>query len=183
MARAALLVAALACGLAAAADAGAQSLRASEIFSAAVRERGGEPLGRIDDLLLDTHGSRVDYAILVTPEGKRFPAPLTAFRPHGERLELDLERAALGGAAGFAAAGGAPSGYVALRGLLGREVKRAGGGHAGALRDVVIDFETGEVRYAIVDYDPPSAEAPLGVPLGRLELPAGDGPVILGEDP
>lgn len=180
----ALLLAILAA--AASAEPNASSMHATDVFSRAVVDENGEPLGHIEDLLLNERAGAVDYTVLaIEPDGKRFPYPLTAFRPtsKGEKLRLNVDRAALEASAGLAASGATlPGRYVHMRRLLGREVVFRGGERAGELRDFVVDLQTGQVRYAVIDYEPLYQDALLGVALSELRLPSGDEPIVLARE-
>jgi len=162
------------------------SMHASELFSSPIVDDNGETLGRIDQLLLDLRGGRVDYAVLsLEPNGKRFPYPLTAFGPVSgtEKLRLRVDRAALVASTGLAESGATlPPGYRPVRELIGRDVVFRGGERAGELRDLVVNLQTGQIRYAVIDYDPVYPDGSLGVELSEVALPAGEGPVVLARE-
>lgn len=100
-------------------------------------------------------------------------------------MVLDVEASALEDAPGFDRAG-KPSwevGSLSAAALMGREVRSPSGRRAGEVKDLILDLGGGSVRHVVVDYDPVFGDADLRVPLQKLRIPAGDGPVTLGEEP
>ncbi|MEM6325721.1 MAG: PRC-barrel domain-containing protein [Bacteroidota bacterium] len=84
------------------------TLSASSLIGTDVRNRTGEPLGEIKDLMIDVPTGRVSYAVLdfggfLGIGNSYFAVPLEAFRPdtQEERLVLDVDKALLENAPGF----------------------------------------------------------------------------------
>lgn len=188
----------LAVGLAlAAGGAAATDLRAGELIGRPVRNAAGEGLGQIQDLALDVHNSRVQYALLRFPGflgfgDKRFAYPLPAFglAENGE-LRLPVARSALKQARGLPArrepeaapeavglGGAAPRGPVALPNqklrwaseLSGRPTLDPNGEPVGHLRDFVVSLDTGRVHYLALERSGGAGERLVALPLSSFSF-------------
>ena len=85
-----------------------QYLSSTSLVGTTVRNREGETLGDLKDLMVDLTNGRVEYAVLdfggfLGIGNKLFAVPLEAFRPDTveEQLVLDIDKARLENAPGF----------------------------------------------------------------------------------
>jgi sporulation protein YlmC with PRC-barrel domain len=112
---------------------------------------------------------------------KLYPFPLAQFRPgkdHNDRMTLNVDKERLQNMPGFEndkwpdwnradarrgydeyhgarnAQAAADSRYVRLSKLLDADVEDANGKDVGDIEDVVVNMRTGQVRYAVVQFDP-----------------------------
>jgi sporulation protein YlmC with PRC-barrel domain len=137
---------------------------ASTLIGMEVRKGDSAPAGRIDDLVVDLHDSRVHHAVL-NLHGELVSQPLS-------RLEFPPEEdyAVLGASARRAEAIEPRAGMRLARAsvLLGWEVEIEGGAQVGAVTDLVVDPSSGAVPFAAVRSHDSGRLYP--VPLDAFEL-------------
>lgn len=167
---------AMAAAAAGAAYAGEDALHASELIGERVAGRDGETLGEITELRLDTRWAGAHYIELARGEGSEassFAYPVNALRRVDGALQLNVPGERLDQLPGFSLP---EVRYVAARGLLGRAVDDALGNRAGTLVDVVIDAQSGQTRYFVVEFDEQGER--LTLPSHNLRLQPGGNPVL-----
>jgi hypothetical protein len=161
---------------------------ASGMIGKPVADASGNPLGTVEDLVLDLAGGRARYAILAV--GKRsIGVPVEKLDPSlgGERLILDAPPGRLRGAPTLSGREGywravegywrapAPASLARASELIGRPLQ---GERPGEVADILIDAHAGEVPFAIVG----GADGELHpVPLDALQPSAGG--VLLAVEP
>lgn len=152
----------------------AQTVSASRLLGAVVLASEEEQLGHITDLAIDLTDSRVRYAIVraapAASVGKVQGIALEALRPGLLRDRLLLVREL---------APPPPNGnerMIRASTLIGREVRSERGEELGPIRDLAVDLDNGQVRYALLE--PPGYRA-REVPLESLHIPPLGGDAIL----
>jgi sporulation protein YlmC with PRC-barrel domain len=85
-----------------------EDIRATKLMGIVVRTPRGEPLGKVEDLVVDLGNARARYAVVEFEaphfvQKKLFVYPIAALRPSidGEFLELDVEKGTLAASPGF----------------------------------------------------------------------------------
>lgn len=161
-------------------------MRAKQLIGMKVRNTQGADLGEVKDLVVDTNNDQVHYAVLsfggtAGLGAKHFAFPVSLFSPDGDgRLTLNVDKAKLDRAPGFASAHWpdwnneafraelerelkrfgtvahpqSPSAHLArATHLIGKEVKDRNGKKVGEIQDLVVDLGKGRVHYAVFDFD------------------------------
>jgi sporulation protein YlmC with PRC-barrel domain len=142
---------------------------------------------------------------------KLYAFPLSQFRPgddRGDRLVLNVTKERLQNAPGFqddkwpdwnradargaidqyhgtrAGAEAANARFVRLSKLLDADVETANGDDVGDVEDVVVNLQTGQVRYAVIDFDPGffKAEKLVALPMGAFQAAKDDDDLIVKVD-
>jgi sporulation protein YlmC with PRC-barrel domain len=174
-------------------------IRISKAIGMEIRDREGQKVGKLRDLVIDLNDNRVHYAVL-EPEGsdQLFALPARAFEKTetGQHLVVNASGKDFDSALGFMAAdrwpGMAdaeywnrihrhfgmemalePSRQQALRRaseLIRTDVTDRSGAHVGEIRDVVVDLIDGNVHYTVVGFDDRRiADGLVALPLAVLE--------------
>lgn len=146
--------------------------RASALLSLDVVNAQGRRIGTLRDLLIEPAAERVRYALI---DGFAYPAD----KLRRSRGGLVLEE---GRSVAIAPGSQPDERLMRATDLIGRNVRFADGSEAGDLRDLMIDLPTGKVEYALVAYEPVIGDPPVGIPLARMQIPAGDGPIVLARE-
>lgn len=177
-----------------------EDMHASRLIGMEVRNRSGEHVGEIEDLVVDLSDDRVRYAVIAAGGflgiGEKYYAyPLNRFSkaPEGDELALDVDTESLSDAPSFddkwpdfndpayQARLDGNSGGITAQGetdlrrvseLLGMDVRSPSGVQVGELEDVIIDLHSGGAR-AVVTFDPGenADERLVAVPPHRLGIP------------
>lgn len=157
--------------------------RVSQLIGKDVRNTKNEDLGDIQDLIIDLDNGRVQYAVLafggVLGMGdKLFAYPLMAFRPAADKdeLVLNVDQAKLKAAEGFEKGRWPNWNDMDVRGrterwfdkqapvaktgrykraseLIGGDVKDPAGKDIGDIKEVVVNLDSGTVRYVVIEFD------------------------------
>jgi sporulation protein YlmC with PRC-barrel domain len=122
-----------------------QDLRVASLIGREVQDASGKPLGRLEDLVLDASGRRVQ-AIVVAAEGRRVAVPLPLTLTKLDDRTVGLESLPANAAAPAADA------LLASR-LLQARLRSPKGDAVGSLRDVVVNLGSGSLRYAVAAFD------------------------------
>lgn len=160
-----------------------RDMRASDIIGATVRDRQGERLGDVQDLIVDVSNERVNYAILAFGGflgfgEKLFAYPMDRFQASGDdgdELTLSVAEDELKNAPGFDRSNwptfGAAGGYrgevdkhfgqtvqtggdlVRMSELLNEDIKDRAGNEVGQIEDIVVSVTDGQVRYLVMEPD------------------------------
>lgn len=157
--------------------------RVSQLIGKDVRNAKNEDLGDIQDLIIDLDTGRVQYAVLsfggVLGMGdKLFAYPLKAFRSAADKdgLVLNVDQAQLKAAQGFEKNRWPNWNDMDVRGrtdrwldkqapvtktgrfkraseIIGGDVKDPAGKDIGDIKEVVVNLDSGTVRYAVIEFD------------------------------
>ena len=122
-----------------------QDLRVASLIGREVQDASGKAIGRLEDLVLDASGRRVE-AIVVATEGRRVavPLPLTLTKLDDRTVGLESLPANAATPAGDA--------LLASR-LMQARLRSPRGDAVGTLRDVVVNLGSGSLRYAVAAFD------------------------------
>lgn len=176
-------------------------MRASRLIGIEVRDRSGEHVAEIEDLIIDLSDDRMRYAVIAAGGflgigETHYAFPMNRFReaPERDALVLNVDAASLGGAPTFnhdwsdfndpqyqarldgnSGSATARIGKTDLRRvseLLDMNVRSPSGIQVGELEDFLIDLKSGEAR-AVVSVDPGenANERLVAVPPNRLGIP------------
>jgi sporulation protein YlmC with PRC-barrel domain len=188
-------------------------VRLSEVLGMEVRDRSGDKLGQVKDMVLDLNENRLHY-VVVQPEGsdQLFALPTRAFEsdPRSQRLIVDAARSDFEQARGFQAGDRWPGmadaeywnrihrqfgGQMALdhgrqqalrraSELLRTDIVDRSGDHVGEIRDVVVNLNNGEVHYTVLSFDDQRMPGRLAaLPFGVLEPAYGRDALMLNMSP
>lgn len=160
-----------------------RGVRASQMIGMSVRNRAGQNIGQIDDMVVDMNSGDVRYAMLrfdpgITRAEKLFAVPTQQLRIAPDRndvifdMDVDrLERASIDRSAWndrVVAAPGFTDRFDRAWGitqpsrdamahrvsdLIGKDVNNLDGNEVGEVEDLVINMATSQVHYAVVDFD------------------------------
>lgn len=160
-----------------------RDMRASDIIGATVRDKQGETLGDVQDLIVDVGNEKVSYAILAFGGflgfgEKLFAYPMDRFQAagdDGDELMLSVSEQELKNAPGFDRSNwptfGAAGGYrgevdkhfgqtvktggdlVRMSELLSQDIKDRAGKDVGQVEDIVVSVTDGQIRYLVMEPD------------------------------
>jgi sporulation protein YlmC with PRC-barrel domain len=156
-------------------------VRVSKLIGTDVHSPGGQKLGDIKDVIVDTNSGRLHYAILsaggVLGVGdKLFAIPISQLRPDGKRkLVLDIDKERLKSAPAFensrwpdwntdpyraevdrrysVAPAGSEARLRRASNLLKAEVRDANRADIGDIKDIVVDLRNGRVHYVVAEFN------------------------------
>ena len=159
----------------------AHELRLSKLLGMQVRNRAGESLGKIQDVILDSNTGRLHYAILARGGvagigGTLFAVPLSQARPDGKgALILGTDKRQLESAPSFdsrhwpnwndetyrekvdqryaASAGSVNARFRRASDLIHVKIRDSHGADVGTVNDMVADLAHGKVQYVVVKFD------------------------------
>lgn len=148
------------------ASAQAFGAEAREFLGKPVKDRGGERVGTVHDLIVDVNDARVVYVMIESREGYH-TLPIRAL---GEELRLNMDLS------GAIARGQSldDARFRRASALLGRPVSQADGPQIGTIRNFRFDPDSGQIEHVAVDTVAGAREFPASV-LASREL-AGAGP-------
>lgn len=160
-----------------------RDMRASDIIGATVRDKQGETLGDVQDLIVDVGNEKVSYAVLAFGGflgfgEKLFAYPMDRFQAagdDGDELMLSVSEQELKNAPGFDRSNwptfGAAGGYrgevdkhfgqtvqtggdlVRMSELLSQDIKDRSGNDVGQVDDIVVSVTDGQIRYLVMEPD------------------------------
>lgn len=164
--------------IAAASSVQAAEVNASGLVGARVVSPDGEPIGEIRDLAVLLGRGSVSYAILDSHDPTALKTtlsavPLTAFRPGLARNQLVIDLGAQAEWRDHVAPPAADPRLLRASTILGMAVKQPEGAEYGVIHDVVIEFDTGSVRQAVIRLERGSWNETRKVPFSALRFPAG----------
>jgi sporulation protein YlmC with PRC-barrel domain len=155
------------------------ALAASQLPGAQVLGAGGEPLGRVEQVLLDVQPLGQHYILLQVADGRSFPYPVNALRMDGGSARLEVPQHLLQGLPGYRdgdwPAVAVPGRFVHGGALIGKPVVDAIGNPVGQMREVVIDADTARTRYYRIEFQ---GREVLPMPAHEMRL-SPDGPPVL----
>jgi sporulation protein YlmC with PRC-barrel domain len=161
----------------------AEDVHASRLIGMQVRDRSGEQVGKIEDIVVDLSDERVRYAVIATGGflgigEKHYTYPMSRFSRSANAdgdLVLDVDaqslskapvfyndwpdfndtlyRAGIDGKTGSEKAKAGETDLRRVSELLGIDVKSPSGVQVGELEDLLIDLRSGKAR-AVVTFDP-----------------------------
>ncbi len=170
--------------------------RASRLVGHEIRDSNGWIIGELEDLLVDPATNRVEFVVLTA--GGRFAAdgaplalklPSAIVRAEDEDVRVnvtmkELQRLPKVSSALEDLEPALRARLVSAKALLKANLRDAGGHDVGGMQDLVLDLETGAVRYAVVDYDPGVLSAGKSVAVHKLNVRSeGAGSLALVVDP
>jgi sporulation protein YlmC with PRC-barrel domain len=131
-----------------------RDLRASEVIGMKVADPKGADIGEIRDLLA-TRDNRIAQVLIALPGGKivAAPAPLTSSRFANGKFVLDAERVN-----GLPAQGPSDATLTPMSKLVRASVVDAKGDKVGGIADIVVNLGTGQVHYAVAEFNAPWIE-------------------------
>ena len=192
----AALAAALACAFGPALAAGADNdadftpaphdMRMSRLVHMPIADRNGQPRGEVGDLIVDASEARVRYAVVdvggfLGIGEHRTTVPMDRVRSGIERghVVIDMTARELRALPGAAPIHGAQ--VRTARKLLHARVRDGLYRDVGRVRDIVLDLDTGKLRYWIVRFDPSWWATPRLVMLqpAQVSLDNPDGDLVL----
>jgi len=160
-----------------------RDMRATELVGATVRNKQGQELGEVQDLIVDAGQERVEYAILAFGGfmgfgEKLFAYPMDRFQARGsgdsKELVLNVNEEELKNAPGFDRSNWPSFGMGGYRGevdkhfgktaktggdllrmseMLGEDVSDRAGNDVGEIEDVVVSVNSGRVRFVALQPD------------------------------
>lgn len=191
-----------------------RGVRASEMIGMSVRNDKGNNIGQIDDMIVDMNTGEVRYAVLRFDPGilsgeKLYAVPTRQLRIAPDRNDVvlgisedRLERASIDRSAWndkvvaapgfidkFDRAWGVAQPTRAARAhrmsdLIGKDVNSRAGEKIGEIEELIVNMATGQVHYAVLEFDPgwASAEKDYAVPLRMFDLSANRDELVLDVD-
>jgi sporulation protein YlmC with PRC-barrel domain len=149
-------------------------VRLAKLLGLAVEDAAGKPVGKLEDLVVDASGRRVEALVVVTPS-QRVAVPLPVKLTRLDDRVIALESLPANAAPPAAGA------------LLGTQVARAklknpNGDVVGSLRDVVVNLGSGQLRYAVASFDPTWVGAGMVVAMALPRVTASGGNVDIPVD-
>ena len=156
--------------------------RASRLIGHEIRDSRGWIIGEVEDLMVDPDSNRVAFVLLSA--GGRFQAngaPLALELPslliHAEDEDVrvnstvkELQRLPVAASALEDLDAAVRARLVSAKALIKADLRDAGGRDVGGMQDLVVDLETGVIRYAVVDYDPNMLSAGKSVVVHKLNV-------------
>ena len=156
--------------------------RASRLIGHEIRDSRGWIIGEVEDLLVDPAGDRVSFVLLTAggrfqangaPVALALPSPLIHADDEDVRVDAnvkELQRLPQASSALEDLDPAVRARLLSAKALVKADLRDAGGRDMGGMQDLVVDLETGTLRYAVVDYDPSTLSAGKSVAVRKLTV-------------
>lgn len=132
---------------------------AADLIGQPLADLRGDPVGTVEDLIVDVRDARVLYVIVEAPE-RYLTLPIRALREQAGGVRLDMSAA--GEAARIEEDRDDPRFRRAAR-LIGQPLNHPGGGQIGTIADIEFDPAQGRVERVVVSVDEGKANFPPSV--------------------
>lgn len=160
--------------------------RASKLVGRVIEGENGWRIGKLDDLLIDPLEGRIPFAVVLS--GSRYTAPSKSLalkmptdlvKSDGRRLRTDMALDKLEGLPRLENSLDDLDAKVKNRlceahELLDADLRGSGGEVLGTVEDLIVDFASARVRYAVVNFAPTRVEEAKLVAVQRLRVPDGN---------